>query len=103
MTRDNDDKIKKIEQALIDSFRVGRETSIDPRWRDNVMRDIRGLEVDRGTPSEAFLWRFVTASCCIAVVSCLVAAGVGINPQDSLASLLIGDPLGLITTQVFVW
>ncbi|MBF0317065.1 MAG: hypothetical protein HQL04_02740 [Nitrospirae bacterium] len=100
MTKNDDDKIKKIEQALIDSFRVEREVSINPQWCSNVMQDVRGLEVDRGVPSDV-VWRFVTVSCCIAVVSVLVAAGVGINPQDSLAGLLISDPLG--TMQPFLW
>ncbi|KJU85165.1 hypothetical protein MBAV_002635 [Candidatus Magnetobacterium bavaricum] len=102
MTKNDDDKIKKIEQALVDSFKVEREVSVNPQWRSNVMQEVRGVEVNRGAPLEV-VWRFVTVSCCIAVVSVLVAAGVGINPQDSLAGLLIRDPLGLVTIQAFLW
>ncbi|MBF0538651.1 MAG: hypothetical protein HQL03_10410 [Nitrospirae bacterium] len=102
MTRDKDDKIKKIEQALIESFKGGQEVSINPQWHSNVMQGIRGLQAEKGSSSEGFIWRLVTASCCIAIVSCLVAAGVGITPEDSLTSLFMGDPLGLITSQPFV-
>ncbi|MBF0343414.1 MAG: hypothetical protein HQL06_04200 [Nitrospirae bacterium] len=107
MTKDNNDKIKKIEQSLIDSFRTEQEILVSPQWHNNVMQRVKALHADKvvnNIPySEALMWRFVTVSCCVAIISCLAALGADINPEHSLTNLLLKDPLGLITTQPFLW
>ncbi len=99
-----EEKIAKLEKALIESHRQLEDFSYPSEWRQRVMRDIRQL-AEPDSP-RARMWHeamvFQRMVLPFAATTCLVALGLFVydkyaNGFDSyLAQMLISDPTGVL-------
>jgi hypothetical protein len=74
-----------------------------PGWPAEVMTNIRGLKTEKAYQESFFVdrlvWRFASATCLLAIILSLLAAGLGLSPKQNWAQLLIGDLPGLTSGQ----
>ena len=90
-------------EILRSAYLGKRQDSIIPDWPAEVMKEIKGLETEKAYQESFFadklVWRFASATCLLAIILALLAAGLGITPEQNWVQLLIGDPPGLTSGQ----
>ena len=85
---------RKLERALIDSYRMRSSVSLDVDVTQQVMRDVRRLDIERGgwTPPamlDQFIWRTATRAAAVVLIAAMLT--VGLFRSHSERPALIGE------------
>jgi len=97
-------RLDETQREILKSAYLGkRQDRTIPGWQAEVMKKIRGLKTEKAYQESFFadklVWRFASATCLLAIILALLAAGLGITPEQNWVQLLIGDPLRLTSGQ----
>jgi hypothetical protein len=81
MNQHTDIDIRKLERALIDSYHTPSSVSLDIDVTQQVMRDVRRLDIERGgwTPPamlDQFIWRTATRAAAVVLIAALLTVGL---------------------------
>ena len=97
-------RLDETHWEILKSAYLGKQQDrIIPGWPAEVMKKIRGLKTEKAYQESFFadrlVWRFASATCLLAIILALLAAGLGLTPEQNWVQLLIGDPPRLTTGQ----
>lgn len=101
------DRLAKLENALVKSYRARPEIEPNSVWSMCVMAQVRGQgrvwnkDNDLVVAQQRFVWRFAAAVCTLAVVISMYAFRLGIGPEQLAMKFFIENPLNTPTMQVF--
>lgn len=91
--KQNDDKIKRLENLLKASYCAQSSAEPSPQWRENLLRTIRTSAPD-GLSSEILeriIWRFATTGAAAAFAIVLMGIRIGDGASSGFAAF---DPIG---------
>lgn len=92
----------KIEKALKAVYRQRGEAappSLDPRWRADILRQIRTLRPDTDPPVlwlfQQYIWRLAPVACALILAMGLWMMQTGLNPELDLVALFLDNPVSI--------
>jgi hypothetical protein len=98
-------KYQHLEKTFKKTYVQRENVEVSDRWRLDVMRTVRHLGPLHVKPNpllfvERFVWRFATVACMIALVLSMYVGLTGFNPADTVAELLLDNPVEFTLAQV---
>jgi len=92
-------QLKKIETQLFQANREQQDADLNPRWKDNVMRQIRKAPSNGILPLESCIWRFSMATIVIALLLGCYLMIYGYFPESEMVALFFEDAAGFLLNQ----
>jgi hypothetical protein len=99
----NNDRVIKMEDALITAHRSRPEIEPDAEWNTRGMAQVReegplGLTNNRYPAlAQIFVWRFAAVVCSLALVISFYAFKTGIGTEQFMLEFFSDDPLATLT------
>lgn len=95
----DDEKIRKIENALRDTYRKEYEFPARTAWRKKVMAHVFELQTGPSSMLDAWdipvVWKAAAAACALAVLVLIFSLKTGMGIEFDAAGLFFDDPVGL--------
>ncbi|MBN2071398.1 MAG: hypothetical protein JW814_08075 [Candidatus Krumholzibacteriota bacterium] len=99
--------IDGIEKELASSWKSGKTVSVDPQWKNRIMREIR-ISADEAGQRSLFethgrlIWRFSMIATGLTLFFLIYVLSSDVMPYRDLALLFLEDPAGFILSPPFV-
>lgn len=103
--RNDSERISRVERLLAVILRTRPAPEPEGRWRDGVLRQIRGLALekewaDRFWPDRR-IWRLAVTMAVAALIVTVLALKIGFAPEQEIMSLLSEYPAEFTQPQSF--